>query len=66
MVVELQLKILGTFSNITQKVTELNNNIFDNSNISIEAINNINSHKPLFFLVSILNFENVLLVAISS
>ena len=42
MVVELQQKTLDTFSNLTQKTTELNKNILDNSNIMIEAVNNIN------------------------
>ena len=42
MVVELQQKSLDTFSNLTQKTTELNKNILDNSNIIIEAINNMN------------------------
>ena len=42
MVVELQQKTLETFSNLTQKTTELNKNILDNSNIIIEAINNMN------------------------
>ena len=42
MVVELQQKTLDNFSNLTQKTTELNKNILDNSNIMIEAVNNIN------------------------
>ena len=42
MVVELQQKTLDTFSNLTQKTTELNKNILDNSNIIIKAINNMN------------------------
>ena len=42
MVVELQQKTLDTFSNLTQKTTELNKNILDNSSIMIEAVNNIN------------------------
>ena len=42
MVVELQQKTLDTFSNLSQKTTELNKNILDNSNIIIEAINNMN------------------------
>ena len=42
MVVELQQKTLDTFSNLTQKTTELNKNILDNSNIIVEAINNMN------------------------
>ena len=42
LVVELQPKTLDTFSNLTQKTTELNKNILDNSNIIIEAINNMN------------------------
>ena len=41
MVVELRQKT-DTFSNLTQKTTELNKNILDNSNIIIEAINNMN------------------------
>ena len=42
MVEELQQKTLDTFSNLTQKTTELNKNILDNSTIIIEAINNMN------------------------
>ena len=42
MVVELQQKTLDTFSNLTQKTTELNKSILDNSNIIIEALNNMN------------------------
>ena len=42
MVVELQQKTLDTFSNLTQKTTELNKNILDNSNITIEAIDSTN------------------------
>ena len=42
MVVELQQKTLDTFRNLTQKTTNLNKNILDNSNIIIEAINNMN------------------------
>ena len=42
MVVELQQKILGTFSNFSQKATEINNNILDKSNIVIETISNMN------------------------
>ena len=41
-VVELQQKTLHTFNNLTHKTTELNKNILDNSNIIIEAINNVN------------------------
>ena len=52
MVVELQQKRLVTFSNLT-KSRELNNNVLDNSNIIVEAIHNINSHKSLLLLVSI-------------
>ena len=53
MVVKLQQKTLDTFGNLT-RTRELNNNILDNSNIIIEAINYINSHKSLLLLVSIL------------
>ena len=42
MVVELQQKTSGTFSNVTQKTTELNRSILDNSNIITEALNNMN------------------------
>ena len=42
MVVELRQKTLNTFSNLTQKTTELNKSILDNSNIIIEALNNLN------------------------
>ena len=42
MVVELQQKMLDAFSNLTQITTELNKNILDNSNIFIEATNNMN------------------------
>ena len=42
MVVELRQKTLDTFSNLTQKTTELNKSILDNSNIIIEALNNLN------------------------
>ena len=45
MVVELQQKTLDTFSNLTQKTTELNKNILDNSNIIIKAINNMNRNR---------------------
>ena len=41
-VVELQQKTLDTFSYLTQETTELNKNILDNSNIILEAINNMN------------------------
>ena len=60
MVVELQQKTLDTFSNLTQKTTELNKNILDNSNIIVKAINNMNRNtnsnmsQVVFFLVSIL------------
>ena len=42
---------------IIRKATELNKNILDSSNIIREAINNINSHKSLFFLVSVLSID---------
>ena len=42
MVVELQQKTLDTFSNLIQKTTKQNKNILDNSDIIIEAINNMN------------------------
>ena len=42
MVVELQQKTLDTYSKSTQKITELNKNILHNTNIIIEAINNMN------------------------
>ena len=42
MVVELQQKTLDTFSNLTQKATELKKNISDNSDIITEAIKNTN------------------------
>ena len=56
MVVELQQKTLDTFGNLT-RTRELKNNILDNSNIIIEAINYINSHKSLLLLVSILKIH---------
>ena len=45
MVVELQQKPLDTFSNLTQKATEVNENILDNSEIIIETINNLNANR---------------------
>ena len=42
MVIELQQKTLDTSINLTLETTELNKNILENINISIEAINNIN------------------------
>ena len=42
MVVELQQKTLDTFSNFTQKTTEISKNILDKSNIIIEVISNMN------------------------
>ena len=44
MVVELQQKTLDTFSNFTQKTTEINKNILDKSNIIIETISNMNKN----------------------
>ena len=44
MVVELQQKTLDTFSNFTQKTTEINKNISDKSNIIIETISNMNKN----------------------
>ena len=67
MVVELQQKTLDTFSNLTQKTTELNKNILDNSNIIVKAINNMNRNtnsnmsQVVFFLVSILKIYCLLL-----
>ena len=70
MVVELQQKSLDTFSNLTQKTTELNKNILDNSNIIIEAINNMNrntnSNMSQIVVFSYEYFENISFVAISS
>ena len=42
MVLELQQKTLNTFSNFTQKTTEINKNLLDKSNIIIETISNMN------------------------
>ena len=42
MVIELQQKTLDTSINLTLETTELNKNILENINISIEAINNMN------------------------
>ena len=42
MVVELQQKTLDTFSDFTQKTTEISKNILDKSNIIIEVISNMN------------------------
>ena len=42
MVIELQQKTLDTSINLTLETTELNKNILENINISIEAINNVN------------------------
>ena len=44
MVVKLQQSPWDTFSNLNQKATELNKNILDNSNIIVEAINNMNKN----------------------
>ena len=70
MAVELQQKSLDTFSNLTQKTTELNKNILDNSNIIIEAINNMNrntnSNMSQIVVFSYEYFENISFVAISS
>ena len=41
MVVELQQKTLDTFSNFTEKTTEINKNILDKSNTIIETISNM-------------------------
>ena len=42
MIIELQQKTLDTSINLTLETTELNKNILENINISIEAINNMN------------------------
>ena len=42
MVIELQQKTLDTSIKLTLETTELNKNILENINISIEAINNMN------------------------
>ena len=42
MVLELQQKTLDTFSDFTQKTTEISKNILDKSNIIIEVISNMN------------------------
>ena len=44
-VVELHQKTWNTFSNLTQKKTELNKNILVNSNIIIEAFKNMNRNE---------------------
>ena len=41
MVVELQQKTLDTFSNFAQKISKINKNILDGSNIIIEATSNM-------------------------
>ena len=48
--------MVGTRSNLTQKTTELNKNILDNSNIIIAAINNMNRNTNTNILRNDKNF----------